>query len=137
MTTQGGCLCSAVRYEISAPPLVSIACHCRACQYVAGGAPTLVMAFPKSAVTITKGAAKTFWSTADSGAKVGRSFCHACGTPLFAAPEHNADFVAVKVGSLDDPSGFKVQLDIWRRTAQPWHARHEGATQFEENPRRP
>jgi hypothetical protein len=40
----------------------------------------------------------------------------------------------IKVGSLDDPSAFKVQADIWMKTAQPWHRPHEGAAQFDGNP---
>ena len=135
MTINGGCLCGAIRYEVSGDPLAKIACHCRACQYVAGGAPTLVAVFPHSTLTITKGVPKTYWSTADSGETVGRSFCEVCGTPLFAAPKRNPGFTAVKVGSLDDPSTFAVQADIWRGAAQPWHVPHAGAMQFETNPR--
>jgi len=137
MTTNGGCLCGAVRYELAGDPMAHIACHCRACQYVSGGSPTLVILYPKSALTMERGQVKTYWSTADSGATVGRSFCEACGTPLFAAPQDNAPFVAVKVGTLDDPSRFKPQLDIWRSAAQPWQAPHDGAVQFEQNPAGP
>ncbi len=133
---RGGCLCNAVRYELSSDPIVHIACHCRTCQYVGGGAPTLAALYPKSAVSITQGAVKTYWSKSDSGVNVGRSFCAAFGTPLFAGPEENPQFVAIKVGSLDDPSAFKVQLDIWRSTAQPWHTHYDDAKQFDKNPSR-
>ena len=134
MAMTGGCLCGAIRYELQGDPIVHAACHCRACQYLGGGSPSLVAIYPKAAVTITRGTPKTYWSTADSGAIVGRSFCEACGTPLFAGPRDDSPIVAVKAGGLDDPSGFKVQIDIWRSTAQPWHAPHPNAKQFEKNP---
>ncbi|HYT90611.1 MAG TPA: hypothetical protein VEL76_18025 [Gemmataceae bacterium] len=41
--------------------------------------------------------------------------------------------VSVKVGSLDDRSDFKVQADIWMKSAPPWHRPHDGARQIEGN----
>jgi hypothetical protein len=130
----GGCLCGAIRYELVADPTYQVACHCRACQYVNGGSPTLAMIVPRSALKITKGEPRTYWSTAESGRQVGRSFCAECGTPVFSEPSGNPDIAVIKVGSLDDPSDFKVQADIWMKEAQPWQAPHEGAVQMPGNP---
>jgi hypothetical protein len=135
MTTRdGGCACGAVRYEISAEPVFQVACHCRACQYASGGAPTLAMIVPKDALKITKGEPRFYWSTGDSGAKVGRGFCESCGSPLYSLPEANTAIAVIKVGSLDDPSAFQVQADIWTSAAQPWHRLHEGAARFDKTP---
>jgi len=135
MTTRtGGCACDAVRYEISAEPVFQVACHCRACQYASGGAPTLAMIVPKEALKITKGEPRFYWSAGESGAKVGRGFCESCGSPLYSLPEANAGIAVIKVGSLDDPSDFKVQADIWTSAAQPWHRLHEGAASFDKTP---
>jgi hypothetical protein len=134
MTTTGGCLCGAIRYELAGEPVFQVACHCRDCQYTSGGAPTLAVVVPRAALKITKGEARTHWVTADSGAKVGRSFCAQCGTPIFSEPSGIGEIAVIKVGSLDDPSAFKVQADIWMKSAQPWHRPHEGAAQFDESP---
>ena len=118
----GGCLCGGVRYEANGDPVVSLACHCRDCQYVSGGGPAYVMVFGRAAVSIKHGAPQAYVSVADSGTRVARLYCADCGTPLFA---HNADHethLAVKVGSLDDPQGFRPAGHIWTRSAQPWHA---------------
>ena len=136
MTVQGGCVCGAIRYELQGEPIVHAACHCRACQYIGGGAPSLVAIYPSEALTIKQGTPKTYFSKADSGAIVGRSFCETCGTPLFAGPRDDSPMIAVKPGSLDDSSRFKVQIDIWRSVAQPWHRPHPDAMQFERNPSR-
>ena len=133
----GGCLCGAIRYELSADPVFSVACHCRACQYTSGGSPTLAMVFPKSALKIVKGEPRTYWSTGETGEKVGRSFCEVCATPLWSHPQANADIVVIKVGGLDDPSAFAVQADMFMAAAQPWHRPHEGAVQMPGNPPRP
>ena len=133
-TITGGCACGAVRYEISADPIFQVACHCRACQYASGGAPTLAALVPKAAFRITKGEAKTYWSDGDSGAQVGRSFCAECGTPLFSQPAANGDIAVIKVGGLDDPSRFTVQANIYAKAAQPWHHMAEGVPRFETMP---
>jgi hypothetical protein len=133
----GGCLCGKVRYETDATPIFQGACHCRDCQYAAGGEASVLTAVPKAAFRITKGEPAAYWSKGDSGADVGRSFCRDCGTPLFSEPKGIGEFVAIKVGSLDDPSKFQPLFDIWMKSAQPWHRPHEGAAQFDKAPVRP
>jgi hypothetical protein len=133
----GGCLCGAIRYESVAEPMFQFACHCRDCQITSGGAPTLGIVVPKAALTVTKGAPRTHWVTGESGAKVGRSFCPDCGTPLFSEPTGIGEIAVIKVGSLDDPARFEVQADLWMKSARPWHRPHEGAAQFQAAPARP
>jgi len=133
----GGCLCGAVRYELSAEPMFNVACHCRACQYVSGGSPALAMVFPAAALKITKGEPRTYWSLGETGEKVGRSFCGECATPLYSHPHANPEIVVIKIGSLDDAGAFSVQADMFMAAAQPWHRPHENAMQMAGNPPRP
>lgn len=130
----GGCLCGAVRYEVSADPVFQFACHCTECQRANGGSPSLGVAVPEGALAMTKGAAKDYVSKGDSGGAVTRSFCAECGAPLFSKPEVVPGLVMIKIGSLDDPSAFKPQVDMFMASARPWHAPHEGAAQFERGP---
>ena len=37
-TITGGCACGAIRYEVTAEPIVTFNCHCRDCQKTTGGA---------------------------------------------------------------------------------------------------
>ena len=135
MTTRtGGCLCGAVRYEVSGEPLFQFACHCHACQRTSGGAPTFGLIVPKSAVTVTKGQARTFWAEGDSGNRVGRQFCGECGSPLFSEIAASPEILGIKVGGLDDSSDFRVQADIWTESAPPWHQFEAGAPQMARGP---
>jgi hypothetical protein len=131
---KGGCLCGAMRYLLRAEPIFSGVCHCRDCQYVSGGAPAYVMIFPKASLRLTKGAPRAYWSTADSGNRVARSFCEACGTPLFAENGSREEFVAVKVGSLNDPGAFKPAGHIWTQSAQPWHSIYTSLPRWNKDP---
>lgn len=131
----GGCLCGAVRYELTADPMFQVACHCTDCQRASGGSPTLAMIVPPDAVKITKGQVKRFVSQGDSGADVVREFCENCGSPLFSRPmAGGAQIVVVKIGSLDDPTGFAPQVDMYMDSARPWHRPHEGAMAFPKGP---
>jgi hypothetical protein len=40
----GGCLCGRLGYRVDDKPLAGIACHCRDCQYLSGGAEANVVA---------------------------------------------------------------------------------------------
>jgi len=130
----GGCLCRAVRYEISGELPVGASCFCRACQYVSGGAPAHVVRVPRARFALVAGAPRVYWSVAESGTRVAREFCEACGTPLFAHNEKFPDYLGVKVGSLDDPAEFRSQLHIWTDEAQPWHTLDAAVPRFPRNP---
>jgi len=115
----GGCLCGAVRYEILAEPIARINCHCRTCQKAAG-APYLALIFVPAAALKIHGNYKEFTTTAASGNKVYRAFCPQCGTPLFGK---NSTFTSVRpvtATTLDDPSKFIPEKDMWVVDAQPW-----------------
>jgi hypothetical protein len=116
----GGCLCGAVRYEVSAEPVAFMLCHCRDCQYISGGEPAAVVVVPKPAFRLAKGQVKSYAVKGDSGKEVARQFCGECGTPLFSALEGNPQLWAIKAGSLDDPSWLKPTAFLWKSSAQPW-----------------
>ena len=130
----GGCLCGAVRYRVDAEPMFQFACHCRACQHATGGSPTLGMIVPAATLTITQGAPKGYASRSESGSEVERQFCADCGAPLFSKLQSQPQLMVVKVGSLDDPSAFKIGVDMWMSAAQSWHRPHDGAVSLPGNP---
>jgi hypothetical protein len=116
----GGCLCGAVRYESVGEPLFSLLCHCRDCQHQSGSAYVAAMRVPAAGFRITKGAPKLFVSASDAGNAVTRAFCQECGCPLFIRVSVRPDIVGLRVGSLDDPSEFRPEADIFVKSAQPW-----------------
>jgi len=118
-SAKGGCMCGAVRYECTGDPMFMGNCHCRDCQQASGTAYNAAIGVPKSAVKIT-GDVKYYESKADSGNMGKRAFCANCGSRLFSLPAFAPDLMVLQAGSLDDPSIFKPQMDIYTSSAQPW-----------------
>src|SRR6202158_1588403 len=62
----GGCACGAIRYEISAEPMVTNDCQCRDCQRESGTGHGSHLTFPRAGVKL-KGEAKHWDMVGDSG----------------------------------------------------------------------
>jgi hypothetical protein len=114
----GSCMCRAIRYECSAEPIMMGNCHCRDCQQATGTAFAAAMLVLRDAVTIT-GDVKYYDVTGDSGSIVSRGFCPHCGSRLFSKPPI-PEFMGIMAGSLDDPSWFQPEADLYTASAQPW-----------------
>lgn len=119
----GGCLCGAVRYSVSAPPIAVRQCWCRDCQYWASGSATVNAVFEVGKVAMTDTLA-TFVSTADSGNTMRRGFCPACGTPVTSASDARPEYVVLRVGTMDQPSLVPPAMTIWTDSAPAW-AHHD------------
>jgi hypothetical protein len=116
----GGCACGAIRYECTTEPLMVVNCHCRDCQRSSGGACSSVVVVTADSLTLRKGDPRYYRVTAESGNIAQRGFCADCGSPLFAGNSNNPHVIALKLGSLDDPSWCQPMIDIWTQSAQPW-----------------
>lgn len=130
----GGCACGAIRYEFSAEPVLTVNCYCRDCQRASGAAMASVMAVPKTALKIVKGEARHYEVTGDSGKKIRRGFCAACGSPLFASLDANPDIVGLRIASLDDPNQFKPAMSIYTSSALSWAPVSEHLPKFPKMP---
>jgi hypothetical protein len=126
----GGCACGAIRYQCEAEPLLTLNCHCRDCQRASGTAFAAIIRVLAAAFTVRKGAPKFYTVTGDSGNKVSRGFCSACGSPLFSRLSGMPDVVGVRVGSLDDPSRYRPTMDIFVTRAQPWDSMNPELPKF-------
>lgn len=114
----GGCLCGAVRFRISAEPVVARICWCRDCQHIASNG-TANAIFPSSALHIS-GELAEHVRAADSGNHVRRRFCAQCGSHLFADSTGRAGFTVVRIGTLDAPSAISPSSNIWAASAPGW-----------------
>lgn len=115
----GGCRCGTVRYECSAEPVIAGHCHCRQCQRASGAGHGSVIGVPKDALKVT-GEVRFFDHVADSGNTASSGFCPSCGSHLLGKTTGMPEVIAIKAGSLDDPTLFKPGMSIFVASAQPW-----------------
>ena len=119
MTITGRCLCGAIRWESSAPPIVTRVCWCRECQYIGAGSGTVNACFRTAAFTVT-GKTNDYPSVADSGNQMHRRFCPTCGTPLFSEAEARPHLIFVRVGTFDHPNLANPAMTMWTSSAPRW-----------------
>jgi hypothetical protein len=116
----GGCLCGAVRYTVTAPLTSVVACHCTHCRKISGAGSSHNVIVPTSAVTFTGAKVKRYQDKADSGNVLFRHFCGECGSSLYSQREKMPEMIVLKAGTLDDATGLKLVMNIWTDSALPW-----------------
>src|SRR5687767_12229898 len=104
----GGCLCGAVRYEVSGPLTPVTYCHCSMCRRWHGhvGAYT---AADRDCFRLT-GSTALRWHASSAEAK--RGFCAECGSSVLF---DDARFpkMGICAGTLDAPTGIREKAHIY------------------------
>lgn len=112
----GGCFCGHIRYRIDGDPLRVVNCHCTMCRRTSAAPFVTWLVVKKSAFNLTANAPKQLQSS-DEGA---RYFCPNCGTPITCDLTTHPELIDVTLGSLDDPTPFEPDLDVFEDTRLPW-----------------
>lgn len=116
----GGCSWGTIHYECSAKPNFSGECHCRDCQRTSGSGYCPVMYVPRSALKITRVEAKYASAYSESGRLVERGARPQCGSNLSILAELVPDMQGIWASSLYDPNNFRLQINVWTRSAPAW-----------------
>lgn len=114
----GGCICGAIRYEISAPVISTGYCHCSCCRKFSGSAVNAWAAFPASAVRFIAEEPEYFATTPIAK----RGFCAKCGASLtykLVQPRETA-FLVLHTSSLDQPENFAPLIHSGIESKMPW-----------------
>ena len=80
------------------------------------------------AFRLTKGELSYHFTPSLAGGKHKRGFCAQCGSRITGAEKQKqpSRVIGILAGSLDDPSWFRAQMDIFTSDAQTWD--HMGST---------
>lgn len=125
---EGGCACGAVRYRLTAAPMIVHCCHCRECQRLSGGAFALNAMVEADRVDLLSGTPQgvTVPTASGRGQKIAR--CPACQVAVWSNYAGAGDGVHfVRVGTLDDPDALPPDIHIYTASKQPWVIIPEGA----------
>ncbi len=129
----GGCLCGAVRYEISDAPKAAVHCHCADCRRSSGTGHCTHAVCAEADFTL-HGRPAVYERPADSGTLVRRHFCSTCGSPLFSTGDSGSGLVFVRASSLDDPDRVTPQASVYASRAPKWDPADPALPSFPEMP---
>ncbi|HLM85529.1 MAG TPA: GFA family protein [Solirubrobacteraceae bacterium] len=115
---QGGCLCGAVRYELTAPLLSAGYCHCTHCQRRTGTGSSANCRVPQEGFRLLFGAERLRAFKPSTG--VPKLFCETCGSALFSGEPFADEQVAVRMGTLDRDPGIRPHYRQFVDSAASW-----------------
>lgn len=95
---EGGCRCGEVRFKITAPPLLTMACHCRGCQQMTAAPYSATLNMAPDAFSLLQGEPVI----GGLHGVVRHYFCPKCMSWVFTRLP-NAENVLVKTTMLDSP----------------------------------
>jgi hypothetical protein len=112
---QGQCRCGAVTIAVAGRPLITMACHCRGCQLMTGGAYSLSSLYAWSDFEVTRG------EPVLGGLKgaTRHLFCPSCMSWMFTRPEGLDDYVNVRSPLFDDAAAHRPYIEAHFREALP------------------
>lgn len=113
---KGHCRCAKVAFEVSATPMITMACHCTGCQQMTSSAFSLSSLFPNDAFSITSGEPII-------GGLHGNTrhfFCGYCMSWLFTRPEGMDDLVNVRSTMLENSWSYKPFIETYSDEKLEW-----------------
>ncbi|MGD9744630.1 MAG: GFA family protein [Hyphomicrobium sp.] len=127
LPAHGGCLCGALRYRISAPPLLADICHCVQCRKQSGAPYLPWIAVAAAEFAWIKGKPARFESSPGNY----RHFCADCGSPVVMTGGLEPDKYGVTIGSLDEPNRFPPTVEAFTVRRLAWLHPMPGLAQHE------
>lgn len=118
-TLSGGCLCGAVRFELTALPYSAGYCHCTRCQRRTGTASSAQARVDGGALSVFRGEERLRgWRHPDGGFE--KLFCECCGAHLFSRNPDDHLQMSVRMGAFDGDPGIRPSWRAFVAYAAPW-----------------
>ena len=114
----GGCLCGAIRFEITEAFLSAGYCHCTHCQRRTGTGSSANARVPRSGFRILQGADALSSFKAPTG--VPKLFCSHCGSALFSGDPLSDPEVAIRLGALDGDPAIRPSYRQFTDSSVSW-----------------
>jgi hypothetical protein len=125
----GGCLCGAVRFEISGPIRHIVHCHCSQCRKAQGSAFATNGIVSTSDFKLLAGADELTGYESTPGQT--KYFCRTCGSPILSKTASKPDQVRVRVGSIDSDIKERPEAHIFVGSRANWEEISGDLPQYE------
>lgn len=125
LPVEGACMCGQVKMRVSAPPIITMACHCKGCQKLSASAFSLTAMVPVDGFEVIAGQTQI-------GALHGANpyhYCPSCLNWLYTSLS-GAPFVNVRPTMFDVPAWSTPFIESYITEKLPWartSARHSFA----------
>jgi hypothetical protein len=113
---EGGCRCGEVRIRVTAPPLLSSACHCMGCQRMSASAYALTLSLHLDGFEVIKGEPVLGGMRAEPK----HYHCPACKSWVFTKPSDLPWLVNLQPTMLDDHAWVRPFVEIYRGEGFAW-----------------
>lgn len=130
-THDGGCSCSAVRYQLASGPMFVNCCHCTQCQTLTGSAFVINALYEADRVQHLSGDLEMTAGPSESGRPHDIYRCATCRTAVWSDYGRRKSMLFVRVGTLDDPSALPPDAHIFTRSKVRWLDPVPGAPAFD------
>ena len=115
----GGCLCGAIKYEISSLLQFSRNCHCSMCRKLTGAAFATWAYVKFNNFRWIQGEAQL--GMYESSEEVTRTFCKVCGSTMqYVAKQTIQDAFGLALGTVDGDPGCKPMRHVMVDSKAPW-----------------
>jgi hypothetical protein len=119
VSVTGGCLCGAVRYELTGAPVWAHHCHCSRCRRITGSAFASNLFAARDALRYTRGESHLRSYKVPEAERFTHVFCDVCGSSLPFVNE-SLGLVGIPMGSLDGDPGIAPRAHIFVDSKAPW-----------------
>jgi hypothetical protein len=128
----GACLCGAVRFEVTAPPVSAGYCHCTRCQRRTGTAASISARLERGSFRITAG--EELVRSYEPPGGFAKDFCGACGGALWSRDPDDPEVRSVRLGAFDAEPGIRPSYRQYVAYAAPWEPiPDDGLPRYPEN----
>lgn len=113
---EGTCLCGSVQVTATAPPLLTLACHCRDCQKLSASAYSLTTLFPSDSFSCTGELIKG--GLASSGRT--HYFCKSCLNFIYSQIAGADQRINLRTSVLNEAASFEPFIELMTDEKMPW-----------------
>lgn len=126
---EGSCLCGKIAYEVTAPPMRMMNCHCSRCRRGRSAAHATNLFYKIDDFRFIRGEANITVYKVPEAQHFAVAFCRDCGS---AAPRVSAErgLVVVPAGTVDTDPGVGPQAHIYVGSKANWFSITDGLPQF-------
>lgn len=117
LPAEGSCRCGQVRVRVSAPPMLSMVCHCRGCQKMTASAFALTATFAAEAFEVIAGEPVIGGL---HGPQAHHYHCPHCMSWVFTRAEGMDWFVNLRPTMLDPVRWSQPLGELWTSEKLPW-----------------